>query len=116
MANLTPPTGNGGYRKDTGGISRHHRHLLFMLQPRVCKNRHKGVRGLSSAARLFCSLSRAACSRTDSVLKTLIRFVIQRGLLVTLVQVALLTVFYASPRMYWYVEPGDAAHRTVSTH
>ena len=70
-----------------------------------------------SMARLFCSLSRVARSSTDSVLKTLIRFVIQRGLLVTLVQIVLLVVFYASSsHMYWYVEPGDAAHRTVSAH
>jgi len=47
-------------------------------------------------------------SSTDSVLKTLIGFVIKRGVLVTVVQIALLTVFYAcSSRMYWYVEPED---------
>jgi len=39
---------------------------------------------------------------TDSVLKTLIGFVIQRGVLVTLVQTALLIVFYASStHLYW---------------
>jgi len=39
---------------------------------------------------------------TDSVLKTLIGFVIQRGVLVALVQTTLLIVFYASSsRLYW---------------
>jgi len=44
----------------------------------------------------------------DSVLKTLIGFVIQCSILVTAIQIALLAVFYASSsQAYWYVEPGD---------
>lgn len=46
--------------------------------------------------------SRTGIRATDSVLKTLIGFVIQRGLLVTLVQTAFLIIFYASSsRLYW---------------
>jgi len=41
------------------------------------------VRGLSSVARLFCLHSGTVFSSTDSVLKTLVGFVIQRGILVT---------------------------------
>jgi hypothetical protein len=53
---------------------------------------------------LPCSLSKIAYPSTDSVLKTLIGFVIQRGVLVALVQTTLLIVFYASSsRLYWYV-------------
>jgi len=39
---------------------------------------------------------------TDSVLKTLTTFVIQRGVLVALVQTILLTLFYVTPsHLYW---------------
>jgi len=45
---------------------------------------------------------------TDSVLKTLIGFVIKRGVVVTLIQAAFLVMFYMPFRYpYWYVEPGD---------
>jgi len=45
---------------------------------------------------------RTGIRATDSVLKTLIGFAIQRGLLVAVVQIALLIVFYASsPHLYW---------------
>ena len=48
---------------------------------------------------LYCSM--------DSVLKTLIRFVIERGVLVTLLQTAFMIMFYVSPpHPYWYVESG----------
>lgn len=74
----------------------------------VCKDRLEGVHGLSSVAKLFCPHSRTAFSSTNSVLRTLIGFVIQCGVFVTVVQTALLAVFYASPsHAYWYVEPGD---------
>ena len=44
-------------------------------------------------------------SSTDSVLKTLIGFVIQRGVVVTLIQTVFLAMFYALPsHLYWYVE------------
>jgi hypothetical protein len=50
----------------------------------------------------FCFSSKTAYFSTDSVLKTLIGFAIQRGLLVAVVQIALLIVFYASsPHLYW---------------
>ena len=106
MANKITPTGNGRYHQGTGDTGRHHCHLLFVLSLRVRKDGREGVRGQCSVARLFCSPLRVAYSSTDSVLKTLTTFVIQRGVLVALVQVALLTVFYIAPsRMYWYVGP-----------
>lgn len=41
---------------------------------------------------------------TDSVLKTLIGFVIKRGVVVTLIQAAFLVMFYMPSRYpYWYV-------------
>lgn len=47
-------------------------------------------------------------SSTDSVLKTLIGFVVKRGVLVTLIQSAFLIMFYvSSPHPYWYVESAD---------
>ena len=64
------------------------------------------MRGLSSVARLFCPHSRTTFSITDSVLKT---FVIQPSVLVTVVQIALLAVFYASSsHAYRHVGPGGA--------
>ncbi|KAF9649356.1 hypothetical protein BDM02DRAFT_3186381 [Thelephora ganbajun] len=46
--------------------------------------------------------ARTGIKATDSVLKTLIGFSIQRGVLVTLVQVVFLIMFYASaPHLYW---------------
>lgn len=42
--------------------------------------------------------------RTHSLLKSLIRFVVHRGVLVALIQTLLLIIFYAAPaNLAWYV-------------
>ena len=110
MANKIAPIGNGSCCQSTGGAGRHHCHLLFVLYPRVRKDRREGVRGQCSVSGLFCSPLRVAYSSTDSVLKTLTAFVIQRGVLVALVQTALLTMFYVAPsHVYWYVGPSGVS-------
>ena len=106
VANQITPTGNGSCCKGTSGAGRHHCHLLFVLYPRVRKDRHESVRDRCSVTRIFCLPLRVAYSSTDSVLKTLTTFVIQRGVLVALVQTILLTLFYVTPsHLYWYVGP-----------
>ena len=79
--------------------------------------RCKGARGPSCVAGPFCPHSRTTFSSTDSILKTLIGFVIQRGVLVTVVQIALLAVFCtSSSHAYWYVGPEMSIHCTVSAN
>ncbi|EKM76358.1 hypothetical protein AGABI1DRAFT_108894 [Agaricus bisporus var. burnettii JB137-S8] len=52
---------------------------------------------------LFLSTVRTGISRTNETLRSLIRFVVHRGALVTLVQVLLLITFYSSPtKLVWF--------------
>ncbi|GJJ06679.1 hypothetical protein Clacol_000874 [Clathrus columnatus] len=52
---------------------------------------------------IFLSSARTGMQRTDSIIKTLTHFVINRGLLVTLIQVLLLVFFFAvEDRLYWF--------------
>ena len=72
------------------------------------------MRDLCSVARMFRLLLRTTYFSTDSVIKTLIGFAIQRGVLVTMVQAAFLVVFYfSSSHLYWYVERNMFVHRIV---
>ena len=62
------------------------------------------MRDLRSAAGQFRSSAAATYHSTDSVLKALIGFVIERGVLVTLIQTVFLLMFYlSSSHPYWYV-------------
>lgn len=63
------------------------------------------MRDLRSAAGLFRLSAAAAHYSTDSALNALIGFVIERGVLVTLIQTVFLPMFYlTSSRLYWYVQ------------
>lgn len=43
---------------------------------------------------------------TNSILRALIQYIMQRGILVTLIQTLLLITFHAAPKnLYWYVTP-----------
>jgi hypothetical protein len=74
-----------------------------------------GIRACVTLSFVACSFVHlvTCISSTDSVLKTLIGFVIQRGVLVSLIQTTILITFYASSsHLYWYVK-STGIHYTI---
>ncbi len=73
----------------------------------MCKLLSNAGTGMSSyvlAATRLLRLTLKVAHRTHSLLKSLIRFVVHRGVLVTLIQTLLLITFYAAPaNLAWYV-------------
>ncbi|KAF8591016.1 hypothetical protein K439DRAFT_1126615 [Ramaria rubella] len=58
--------------------------------------------GATIAMCTFLASSRTGMNRTNSMIKSLIHFVVNRGALVTLIQTLLLIMFFAVPtRLYW---------------
>jgi len=49
----------------------------------------------------FLSSSRTGLKGTDSIVKTLMEYTIERGALVTVIQVVLVIIFFTSDRLYW---------------
>jgi len=55
------------------------------------------------AMSVFLRSSRTEMVQTNKLINTLIIFIVQRGILVTLIQILLLVTFYALPqRLYWF--------------
>jgi len=56
----------------------------------------------TAALCVYLSSSRTGVTQTNSIIKTLVHFIIHRGALVTLIQSLLLIMFFAVPtRLYW---------------